>query len=441
VKKLFWMKRVVLRMVQASQVLTLLMVSLGSRVATGFYTYNDNYSEENYEYNEEVEVEEEANYLPVFESSPTVYRVRGGNTARLECKVDNLGPMVLSWRRLINNTSEYIATGSIVMVRDKRFSILTSTSSSMLLITLMTPKDTGEYVCEVSSTPPVHIKHWLKMKAPPSASILGKPSSGQFTIKSGEELGLVCRGGGEPAPALAWKREGQPLPDGEMSVAADQIIYSSVGRGHAGTYTCVADNGAGRVARDSVVVQVTYAPVISVDHSYIHNPANISLELVCYVESFPVASVQWSRTGEHKQINMDKARVGLRGLGRHVLILDNPQKSDLGPYQCSANNTMGTVVATISISEESETGTEGATTQEEDTVTIVETESASDTPAVLSDEKGDHKLLKHIIHKMKKFEHVNNDMVKAMKQSNRYLFQILRNQKILLNRNSTNNIL
>ena len=139
-----------------------------------------------------------------------VYRVRRGNTARLECAVDNLGPMILSWRRLINNSSAYIATGSIVIVRDKRFSVLTSTTSSMLLITLMTPKDTGEYVCEVSSTPPVHIKHWLKMKgtlpihdtrytihhlstAPPSVAILGKPSSGQFTIQSGEELGLVCR--------------------------------------------------------------------------------------------------------------------------------------------------------------------------------------------------------------------------------------------------------
>ena len=50
--------------------------------------------------------------------------------------------------------------------------------------------------------------------------------------------------------------QGQPLPDGEMSVAADQIIFSSVGRGHAGTYTCMGDNGAGRVARDSVIVQV-----------------------------------------------------------------------------------------------------------------------------------------------------------------------------------------
>ena len=39
-----------------------------------------------------------------------------------------------------------------------------------------------------------------------------------------------------------------------------------------------------------------------------------------------MASVQWSRTGEQEQINMDRARVDLRGQGQHVLILDNPKQ-------------------------------------------------------------------------------------------------------------------
>ena len=107
--------------------------------------------------------------------------------------------------------------------------------------------------------------------------------------------------------------QGQPLPDGESSVAADQIIYSSVGRGHAGTYTCTGDNGAGRVATDSVRVRVkckkrdaegttlmfsyfSDAPVISVDHSYIHHTSNISLELVCSVE----VRYHWSNFGLDK---------------------------------------------------------------------------------------------------------------------------------------------
>jgi hypothetical protein len=74
-----------------------------------------------------------------------------------------------------------------------------------------------------------------------------------------------------------------------------------------------------------------------------------------------------------------------------------------------------------------------------DTSAVINT--ASDTSAVMNNEAGDHKLLKHILHKMNKFERVNSDMVKAMKESNRYLYQILRNQKILLERNSTNILL
>ena len=40
-------------------------------------------------------------------------------------------------------------------------------------------------------------------------------------------------------------------------MAADQMIFSSIGRDHAGTYTCTGDNGEDKVATDSVVVQVT----------------------------------------------------------------------------------------------------------------------------------------------------------------------------------------
>jgi len=426
-------------MTMMKQVLVLLMLilSIVSRITTGFYTYNDNYSEENYEYNEEVEVEEEANFLPVFESSPTVYRVRRGNTARLECKVDNLGPMILSWKRLRNNTSEYIVTGSIVIVRDKRVSVLTSTTSSMLVITLMSEVDTGEYVCEVSSTPPVHIKHWLKMKAQPTVHILGKPTSGQLTIQAGSELGLVCRGEGEPGPEISWRREGQSLPDGKELLAADQMIFSSIGRDHAGTYTCTGDNGEDKVATDSVVVQVTYTPVISVDHNYLHKSHNISLEMICNVQAFPKASVEWSRVEKDQMIPMDKARLELRGEGMHVLILDNPEKTDMGHYQCKANNTMGVTYKDINILKDTQI------TMDRTSFGRVSThdDNTSDTSAVVIDEKSDHRLLKHMMHKMKKFDKFNTDMVRAIKQSNRYLYQILRNQKILLARNSTNKIL
>ena len=101
--------------------------------------------------------------------------------------------MVLSWRRVDNTStsgSSYLATGSLVMSSNKRISLLSSTTSSTLLITLVRPEDEGEngeiqidnnvnksylgqYVCEVSSSPPVHMAHWLKLTGHIIKSIKG----------------------------------------------------------------------------------------------------------------------------------------------------------------------------------------------------------------------------------------------------------------------------
>ena len=59
--------------------------------------------------------------------------------------------------------------------------------------------------------------------APPSVSILGKPRTGQFTLREDSELALVCLAGGEPRPAVSWRREGQTLPDGSLSGKGSKI--------------------------------------------------------------------------------------------------------------------------------------------------------------------------------------------------------------------------
>merc|ERR1711915_407934 len=101
----------------------LLIFLTSNQTISGYYTYNDNYSEENYEY-ENVKEEEEYSFVPVLQSSPTVYRVKRGHTARLDCKVDKLGPMVLSWKKVSGNSSEYIVTGRTVMTdRSRRISV------------------------------------------------------------------------------------------------------------------------------------------------------------------------------------------------------------------------------------------------------------------------------------------------------------------------------
>ena len=56
---------------------------------------------------------------------------------RLECAVDRLGPMVLSWRRLDNvsmsSAGSYLATGRLVMVADPRVQVRNIISNIYLI--------------------------------------------------------------------------------------------------------------------------------------------------------------------------------------------------------------------------------------------------------------------------------------------------------------------
>ena len=75
-----------------------------------------------------------------------------------------------------------------------------------------------------------------------------------------------------------------------------------------------------------------------------------------------------------------------------------------------------------------------------DTSNTTDSDGDSESDIATADDEDDHnhKLLKHILHNMNKFERMNIDMVKAMKENNRYLYQILKNIKQLMNRNNTN---
>ena len=91
---------------------------------------------------------------------------------------------------------------------------------------------------------------------------------------------MIVQGSGEPLPSLSWRREGGPLPDGDMShydndkmmmiimimimmmmllgsdhLAGDTLVLAPVSRDHAGTYTCT---GGGHRDTLTVTVQCEY---------------------------------------------------------------------------------------------------------------------------------------------------------------------------------------
>jgi len=407
-----------------------LLLLLSTTAALGHYTYPAHYIEEEYQYDEDKEEESEAEFVPVFLSSPHTVRVRSGARARLECAVDRLGPMVMSWSKVTGSNTSYLVTGSMVLVSDPRIEVQVTQTVSTLLIRDTRQEDEGEYQCSVSSHPPVHIKLWLKLSAPPEVEILGRPSTGVLSVRSGEELALVCQGRGEPPPHLVWMREESRLPDGSSYLSADQLIFSRVSPSHSGVYSCT-----GGTAKQSLTVKVLHPPLVTLDQSYHHSTGGGSrLELVCTVQAEPPATVEWWRSGLSLAglgVVGGRAKVEYRDKGRHVLTLNSPVQEDLGPYSCSANNSEGAVKVSLDLKDPSIPPTVSNLTSNNSSPPPA-TPQVVKTLADQEHEEESHQMLKHIIHKMNKFDKLSHDIVSAIKESNRFLYQILRNQKKIL---------
>merc|ERR1711976_710253 len=94
---------------------------------------------------------------------------------------------------------------------------------------------------------------------------------------------------------------------------------------------------------------------------------------------------------------------------------------------CIANNTEGTTMATADIRASSPMKVEKVHSDHG-----IFNESLNE----VSDKEKHDVMMRHLMHKLNSVEKVTKQMVKAMKESNRYLHNILRNQKKLLQQNS-----
>jgi len=295
--------------------------------------------------NQEYDEEPQPSLIPQFEIEAQHFKVAKDRVIRLPCRVDQLGPMVISWKKADPDGSnlQYLATGSHSLSRDSRISVEEATNGkgSTLVISFANDQDVGEYICEVSSNPPATLRHHVSLIVQPSVDIL-KPPYELYQIKNGEELALVCRGHGDPMPTLSWRRQRKKMPDGHEKIQGAQVIYSNVTRKHSGTYICEGSNGSGYVANDSIKIDVIHPPEITGEQSYIQDGLEgiIKLELVCIVHASPKATVSWYKNGRLVQ---PSERILIEKISRkHLFTIKNLDEiQDAGTYTCHAKNSLG----------------------------------------------------------------------------------------------------
>jgi len=306
------------------------------------YDPDEDYDEDYDEHYDEYELVQGDAGSVEFLSKESNHLIDRGNTARLHCAVDNLAGRLMSWKR--GEGSQYISMGDTVMLQDSRVRVELTPDSSTLTIALLEPRDTGAYVCEVSSDPPIRQEHRVEIRSAASVSILDRPFSGEIIVNQGDTLRLDCQGEGDPEPTIHWTRQNSLLPNGQPRLDSKRLEYAAVTGRHAGIYVCSGNNGFGQPSTEAVHVTVKYGPEVIVNSEYKEDG---SLELVCVVKGYPQVTVSWSR--EDKPLS---SRVGIANLnenGRHILRIQDPIKADIGVYKCYAENSIGEDFKTIHI--------------------------------------------------------------------------------------------
>jgi len=274
---------------------------------------------------------------PKFVSAPQSVMVNEGDTVRLPCIVDRLEGFVMLWKK----GTDIITVASQII--DKRVRLDEEKNGNHLILGQASPKDSGEYTCQISAYKPTEITHSLLVRVKPE--ITTNPEN-SITVREGSSAEIECTIIlGTPTPEIRWIKK-----DSGEEFTGHTLKIENMKREQTGTYICQADNGfRPEPVKKEVVLQVEYAPNIEVEEAFIVTNMDEEQEIACIVDSYPKAELVWMKNGEI----IDESNTGIvfrNKENRHALLIEAINKESVGRYECKATNKLGESVKTVDIS-------------------------------------------------------------------------------------------
>ncbi|XP_046976126.1 igLON family member 5-like [Vanessa cardui] len=264
---------------------------------------------------------------PRFLSRGHSFRTVVGDTLLLPCQVQNLGSLVLLWRR----GPAVLTAASLMVTRDERFRLVDGYN---LQITDVGPQDAGDYVCQISDRVARDQVHTVEVLVPPS--VRASPESRHAAARRGGAAVLECRASGNPVPSVTWHKLNETST--RLGEGA-QLQLSRLERQHSGKYACTVDNGVGPPIVTEFQLQVLYPPEITVERSWVHTGEGYRAELLCTVLADPPAEVLWYQNSFPLSAS-ERVTMSVRG-NNHTLLIANVQPEDFGNFTCVADNSLG----------------------------------------------------------------------------------------------------
>ncbi|XP_050717275.1 lachesin-like [Eriocheir sinensis] len=142
--------------------------------------------------------------VPRFPEKVPNITVTVGRDALLPCTIEQLKGFKVAWVQV--DTQTILTIHKQVITRNPRIALLHNDHRSWhLQIRDVKESDRGWYMCQVNTDPMRSRQGYMDVVVPPD--IIDQESSGDLTVREGEDVTLTCRAKGHPPPSITWRRE------------------------------------------------------------------------------------------------------------------------------------------------------------------------------------------------------------------------------------------
>ncbi|XP_050686685.1 lachesin-like, partial [Eriocheir sinensis] len=284
--------------------------------------------------------------------------VAAGRDVRLACVVDHLSNFKLAW--IQRDRSAILTVGNHVITRNDRIGVSHDGHRTWYLtIKDVRPGDAGTYICQINTAVAISQTGHLSVVVPPY--IKDEMSSNDVTLQEGQNVTLVCSARGSPVPSIMWRREDRS--DISVNLTASKEVLGpllhlyKVSRTDMGAYLCIASNGIPPSVSKRIDVVIMFLPTVYVPHQLVGVYLGQNVTIECYIEAWPKGLNYWKRPNGLEVLHSDnkyevkEVEGSQKYKTRMLLTIYRVSKTDIGKYNCIANNSQGGAEQVVRVSD------------------------------------------------------------------------------------------